>query len=164
MTLEERALEFARKAHANQKRKYTGLDYIVHPIAVAELVRLVPHTPEMVAAAYLHDTVEDTDTTNTHIDARFGPTVAELVFWLTDISRPEDGNRALRKAIDRRHISRAPVAAKTVKIADLIDNSRSIAHYAPDFWPVYRREKMLLLDVLKDGDQTLWVKAMEQCD
>ena len=63
--LEQRALAFARRAHESidHRRKYTDEPYIVHPIAVAELVKSVPHTPEMVAAAYLHDVVEDTPVT-----------------------------------------------------------------------------------------------------
>jgi (p)ppGpp synthase/HD superfamily hydrolase len=79
--LERCALEFATTAHAsiNQRRKYTGEPYIVHPIAVAELVRSVPHTPEMIAAAYLHDVVEDTPVTIEEIREEFGPQVAELV-------------------------------------------------------------------------------------
>ncbi|VDZ55823.1 bifunctional (p)ppGpp synthetase II/ guanosine-3',5'-bis pyrophosphate 3'-pyrophosphohydrolase [Serratia odorifera] len=61
-TLVERARRYATKAHAaiDQRRKYTNAPYIVHPQAVVEIVRSVPHTDEMLAAAWLHDTVEDT--------------------------------------------------------------------------------------------------------
>jgi (p)ppGpp synthase/HD superfamily hydrolase len=81
--LERRALEFAIAAHASidQRRKYTGEPYIVHPIAVAALVRSVPHTPEIIAAAYLHDVVEDTPVTIEEIRAEFGDEVAALVDW-----------------------------------------------------------------------------------
>src|SRR5688572_2066454 len=97
--LESRARGFAERAHAaiGQRRKYTGEPYIVHPIAVAELVRSVPHTPEMIAAALLHDVVEDTPVTLAQIEAEFGPVVADLVDWLTDVSRPADGKRQVRK-------------------------------------------------------------------
>lgn len=59
--LEERAREFATEAHKSidQRRKYTNQPYIVHPLTVAELVRTVPHTEEMIAAALLHDVVEE---------------------------------------------------------------------------------------------------------
>lgn len=164
LPLEERAHEFAAKAHASidQRRKYTGEPYIVHPEAVAVLVRSVPHTPEMVAAAYLHDVVEDTPVSIEEIEKEFGGKVAELVGWLTDVSNPEDGNRRVRKHKDLEHTAKAPPQAKTIKIADLIDNTLTIRDRDPSFWKVYRREKMALLEVLKEGDQTLWKQAHSQ--
>ena len=162
--LEAQALAFAKAAHGSidQRRKYTGEPYIVHPVAVAELVRSVPHTPEMVAAAYLHDVVEDTPVTIKEIDAAFGPVVGELVDWLTDVSRPADGNRRVRKELDRQHLAKAPPAAKTIKLADLIDNTLTIRAHDLSFWRVYRREKLALLEVLTEGDPTLWKRAREQ--
>jgi (p)ppGpp synthase/HD superfamily hydrolase len=161
--LEERARAFATAAHARvgQVRKYTGVPYITHPAAVAEIVRSVPHTPEMLAAAWLHDVVEDTGTPATAILEAFGPEVAELVAWLTDVSTPADGNRARRKAIDCAHSAKATPAAKTVKLADLIDNSRSILAHDPGFARLYLAEKRALLGVLRDGDETLWARADE---
>ncbi|MFU0503636.1 HD domain-containing protein [Pseudaminobacter sp. NGMCC 1.201702] len=159
----DRALEFATKAHEsiNQRRKYTGEPYIVHPIAVAEIVKTVPHTPEMIAAAYLHDVVEDTAVTIEEIEAEFGKEVADLVGWLTDVSKPQDGNRRARKAIDREHSAKAPAEAQTIKLADLIDNTKAIKPHDPGFWKVYRREKHELLEVLTRGDRTLWQRAQE---
>jgi (p)ppGpp synthase/HD superfamily hydrolase len=159
--LEQRALSFATDAHAsiNQRRKYTGEPYIVHPIAVAELVRSVPHTEAMIAAALLHDVIEDTPVMLADIDAGFGSEVAELVGWLTDVSKPEDGNRRKRKHLDLLHTAKAPAAAKTIKLADLIDNTRTISKYDPSFWRVYRGEKEALLQVLREGDPTLWARA-----
>jgi len=161
MNIVEKALEFATAAHAEvgQKRKYTGEDYIVHPIAVMELVKTVEHTDAMLAAALLHDTVEDTNVTMDQIFSEFGEEVGTLVYWLTDISKPEDGNRKFRKAKDRDHIAQAPVAAKTIKLADLIDNTKSIGAFDPNFWVVYKREKKELLAVLADGDLTLYELA-----
>lgn len=157
--LETQALFFAAAKHGaiNQRRKYTGQHYIVHPIAVAEIVKTVPnYTDEMVAAALLHDTVEDTNTTLVEILAEFGPVVAELVDGLTDVSKPEDGNRAKRKEIDRQHLAKGSREVHTIKLADIIDNAVSIKAGDPDFWRVFRHEIGRLLDVLKDGDQTLW--------
>jgi (p)ppGpp synthase/HD superfamily hydrolase len=164
--LEERALAFARRAHESidHRRKYTNEPYIVHPIAVAELVRSVPHTSEMVAAAYLHDVVEDTPVTIEAIEAEFGTAVAELVGWLTDVSTPDDGNRARRKGLDLKRIAKAPPEAKTIKLADLVDNTLTVKDRDPAFWRVYRREKQALLQVLRDGDPTLWKRAAEQCE
>ena len=150
-----KADSFAASKHNGQLRKYTAEPYIVHPRAVKALVSQVDHTEEMLIAALLHDTVEDTDTTLSEIEANFGKEVVELVYWLTDVSQPNDGNRAIRKALDRAHISKAPPAAKTVKLADLIDNSYSIFKHDANFGKVYFKEKKLLLEVLKEGDQTL---------
>ena len=158
----DEVLKFATKAHGSQKRKYTGEPYIVHPIAVSEIVKTVPHTDEMVAAALLHDVVEDTPVTIQEIETKFGSKVAELVGWLTDISRPEDGNRKTRKALDRDHSASAPAEAQTIKLADLIDNTKSIERYDPGFYQVYRQEKIALLDVLTKGDIALRKIAQQQ--
>jgi (p)ppGpp synthase/HD superfamily hydrolase len=157
--LEQRARAFATWAHRDQKRKYTGDPYIVHPSAVADIVRSVPHTEEMLAAAWLHDTVEDTEATLADVETVFGFTVASLVDQLTDVSRPEDGNRKARKSKDREHSAMSTPEAKTVKLADLIDNSRSILAHDPDFARVYLEEKRQLLTVLREGDGALWATA-----
>lgn len=160
----ERALLFATAAHAavGQVRKYTGEPYIVHPIEVAELVMTVPtHTPEMVAAAYLHDVIEDTQVTIDVIVNEFGPEVANLVLWLTKVGEAEHGNRAARKELDREYLAQAPPEAQTVKLADLIANTKSIVEHDPAFAEVYMREKLALLQVLRKGDHDLWVRAYE---
>lgn len=160
----DRAKSFATAAHAavQQKRKYTHDNYIVHPIAVAEIVKTVPHTPDMIAAALLHDVVEDTPITLEQIEAEFGSRVRDLVYWLTDASRPEDGNRAIRKAIDRAHSASAPAEAQTIKLADVIENTSTIDHYDPEFAKVYRKEKEALLEVMDKGDPTLLKRAWNQ--
>lgn len=161
MTMVERARVFATAAHAavGQVRKYTFEPYIVHPTEVASIVVTVPHTDEMLAAAYLHDVVEDTGVTIADIRAEFGEEVADLVGWLTDVSRPEDGNRAVRKAIDREHTAGAPAGAQTVKLADLIANTRSIVKHDAAFAKTYLAEKRLLLEVLTRGDAVLMAEA-----
>jgi (p)ppGpp synthase/HD superfamily hydrolase len=159
----ETARVFATAAHTavGQRRKYSGEHYIHHPAAVVEIVSSVPHTPEMLAAAWLHDVVEDTGVCLDLISSEFGTAVELLVGFLTDVSKPDDGNRAARKAIDREHTAQASPAAKTIKLADLIDNTRSIVAHDPDFARVYLKEKALLLEVLRDGDATLWAMADE---
>jgi len=161
MTIVERARIFATAAHAacGQLRKYTYEPYIVHPAEVAKIVDEVGGTPEMIAAAWLHDVVEDTGVTNEIIRAEFGEEVAELVGWLTDVSRPEQGNRATRKAIDRAHSAMAPARAQTIKLADLISNTRSIMKHDEKFARTYLEEKRLLLEVMTKGDPTLMAEA-----
>jgi (p)ppGpp synthase/HD superfamily hydrolase len=154
-----RALTFATHAHAGQNRKYTGDPYIVHPAQVACIVSSVTQDTATIAAAYLHDTVEDTEATLTNIMVNFGIEISRLVHQLTDISHKRDGNRAARKAIDREHLGRASAAAQTVKLADLIDNSHSIVEHDPGFARVYMSEKEALLEVLTRGDASLHRQA-----
>lgn len=161
MTIVERARVFATAAHAavGQVRKYTFEPYIVHPAEVAKIVRDAGGTDTMIAAAWLHDTVEDTGVTIETIRAEFGTDVAELVGWLTDVSRPEHGNRAHRKALDRAHSAAAPAEAQTVKLADLIANTRSIMAHDEAFAKTYLEEKRLLLAVMTKGDPALMAEA-----
>ena len=146
-------------AHAGQKRKYTHEPYINHPLAVAELVSNVSNDSNLIIAAILHDVVEDTSVTLDDIWNYFGGQVGLLVSHLTDISKPEDGNRATRKAMDRKHTADSSPEAKTIKLADLIDNTKTIVELDPNFAKVYMKEKCLLLNVLTEGDSTLYFKA-----
>lgn len=159
-----KALVFAYKAHDGQVRKYTGEPYIVHPIAVAALVASITDNQDMIAAALLHDTVEDTDVTIEDIQREFGGYIASWVSDLTDVSKPEDGNRSVRKAIDHEHTSKALPPSKTIKLADLIDNSKSILERDPNFAVYYMKEKRALLEVLKEGDPTLYAMAKKIVD
>lgn len=163
-----RARRFATEAHQriDQHRKYSNQPYQEHLKAVAELVAGVTEDPELIAAAWLHDTVEDTPATFGDIEREFGRNVRDLVAHLTDISKPTDGNRAVRKAIDRHHTAQAPSAAKTIKLADLIDNCRDICHHDVRFGRVYLAETVALLTVLGEGDARLYrlaQKTVEQC-
>lgn len=159
-----RAKALATSAHEGQSRKYTGEPYVVHPIEVAEIVASVPHTEAMLAAALMHDIVEDTALTLADLRSMFPQEVVDLVDQLTDVSKPGDGNRRVRKEMDRQHTAQASAAAKTIKLADLISNTRSIVAHDPGFAKVYMSEKQALLDVLKDGDPTLWATAKSAVD
>lgn len=105
--------------------------------------------PHIIAAAYLHDT-EDTDTTISDILRMFGE-VAELVYWLTDA---EVGNRKARMAMASWRLGRAPMEAKLIKLADIIDNTRHIAEQDKGFAPVFMSEKrdVLATMVRMEGD------------
>lgn len=161
LTLEERARRYATKAHAaaGQRRKYTDEPYIVHPEAVVELVRSVSDDEEMLAAAWLHDTVEDTPGTLGDIKARFGERVAALVSMLTNSGNLPGQNRAARKVAHFRHTAEASPDAQTIKLADIIDNTRSIIHFDPHFARIYLVEKRVQIALLTAGDQTLWQSA-----
>lgn len=161
----QKALDFAIKYHEGQLRKWTFEPYIVHPIEVAEIVSTVEHTEDMIIAALLHDVVEDCSKEHgrefllSMISALFGSYVCKLVEMLTDVSKPSDGNRAKRKEIDRLHNADAMPEAKTIRLADLISNTRSIVRYDNDFAKIYLREKALMLEVLKEGNPILWEQA-----
>jgi (p)ppGpp synthase/HD superfamily hydrolase len=159
--LVQKAKAYATRAHEGQVRKYTGVPYIVHPIEVMEIVRTVKHDDTMLAAALLHDVVEDTDCTLDDIRAEFGEDVTSLVADLTDVSELGDGNRQTRKAKDRAHSAGASDSAQTVKLADLINNSLDIVKHDPSFAKVYMVEKFLLLGVLTHGDKILFRRALK---
>ena len=161
--LVSQARMYALNAHERRdhRRKYSSEPYGVHLQGVARLVGEVTDDPAMLAAAWLHDTVEDTATTLDDLEHRFGPEVARLVAELTNVSRPADGNRALRKAIDRAHLAKVSHRAKTIKLADLIHNARDIRSHDAEFARVYLTEMALLLEVLQDGDTALYNQAMD---
>lgn len=162
MSYIQRAQAFCIAAHAavGQLRKYTHEPYHIHPLEVSLMVSGTPGcTEEMIVAALLHDVVEDTQVTSDLIARQFGTVVAAYVEQLTDVSKTEDGNRAARKAIDLAHTAKASPQAKTIKLADLISNSRSIVERDPEFAKVYLAEKRALLEVLKEGDETLYAIA-----
>ena len=152
-----RARLFAMAAHkaVGQRRKYTGEEYFCHCQSVANITSEVTNDPEMLAAALLHDTVEDTGVTHEDILDEFGPGVAGLVEGLTDVSKPEDGNRAARKKLDREHTAKASARAQTIKCADFTDNWDSIVLNDAKFARTYFFEKMALLPCLKDADPIL---------
>ena len=162
----QRAVKFATQAHRriDQRRKYSKQPYEVHLKSVAEIVASVTDDEEMLAAAWLHDTVEDTPATIEDIEREFGEGVASLVSDLTDVSRPGDGNRAVRKAIDRAHSAQASARAKTVKLADLIDNCRDICGHDERFARVFLVEMAALLEVLDDGDPQLLRRARKSLE
>ncbi|WP_141731668.1 HD domain-containing protein [Oligoflexus tunisiensis] len=161
--LVERAQSFAEAAHRKKdhRRKYSGEPYEVHLRDVAAIVASVTADPRTIAAAWLHDVVEDTEVTLAEVEAAFGPEVAVLVENLTDVSRPQDGNRARRKELDRQHLAQARPEAKTVKLADIISNAPDIARHDAGFGRVYIREAEALLKVLKEGDPGLYQRALQ---
>lgn len=156
-----RAQEFACRAHRGQVRKYTGEPYVMHCQEVALIVSQasVRYDNADICAALLHDTVEDTAVTFEDIYQAFGGEIMTLVSDVTDKSKPADGNREVRKTIDRHHLSKASRDAQTIKLADLISNTKSIVAHDPGFAKVYLAEKELLLKVLVLGDADLHVIA-----
>jgi (p)ppGpp synthase/HD superfamily hydrolase len=146
-----KAAAFAAKKHAGQLRKYTHDPYIVHPTAVALAVAAAGGDEAQIAAAFLHDTLEDTDTTHAELVTEFGQDVADLVLELTDVFTHEAFphlNRAARKMLETDRIATISDRAKAVKKADIADNTSSIVTHDPDFAKVYLVEKAAVMAVL----------------
>jgi (p)ppGpp synthase/HD superfamily hydrolase len=160
----EYAKTFAIAAHAavGQKRKYTGEPYHVHCMEVAWTCLDAQFPVHVVAAALLHDVLEDTKVERETLKTLFGEATAQLVEEVTDVSRPEDGNRAARKAIDREHMSKASYYGKTIKLADMLSNSKDIADHDPKFARTYLPEMVLLLPSLEGGNRILFERASAQ--
>jgi len=152
---------FAVHAHHGQVRKYVGEPYVTHPRAVAQIVHEAGLPDEAVAAALLHDVVEDCNVSHADIEANFGKAIANLVLEVTDVSKPEDGNREIRKALDRHHLAQASELGQSIKIADLIHNTASIVEHDPNFAVLYLYEKRAVLKILTKADRGLSALAWQ---
>ena len=146
-----KAAKFAFAKHDGQLRKYTNEPYIVHPNAVARAVANAGGDTATIAAAYLHDTLEDTATTYDELVENFGTEIADLVVELTDVYTSEafpQLNRKARKALECARIAGISAKAKMVKYYDIAHNTESIVKYDPKFAEVYLPEKAAILAVL----------------
>jgi (p)ppGpp synthase/HD superfamily hydrolase len=158
LNLVREAENFARCAHDGQKRKYSGLPYIVHPEAVANTVAEYTCDEEVVAAAWLHDVVEDCKISPKELTENFGTSVCTLVLELTNSSKSfPELSRKERKRLDREDIANASPDAQLIKVIDRIKNLEDMIHdnCPSDFKVVYGRESLLLAYVLKHAPQTL---------
>jgi len=135
------ALAFAAHKHRDQRRKDAAASpYINHPIALANvLVREgAVSEPEVVAAALLHDTLEDTQTSPGELRTAFGERVARVVEEVTD---DKSLPKAERKRLQIEHAAAISREAKLVKLADKICNLRDMADHPPASWDLVRRRE-----------------------
>ncbi len=137
MDLFETALTFAVKAHAGTVRKGGAVPYVLHPLEVAVIAGTLTNDPEVLAAAVLHDTVEDTPTTLSEIENAFGGRVARLVSSETENKRrgvPPEESWQIRKEESLRELKNASdPGVKIIWLSDKLSNMRS-------FYRMYRRE------------------------
>ncbi len=135
------ALEFAAHKHRDQRRKDEGASpYINHPI---QLVRILVqeadvHDNNVLSAALLHDTIEDTETTYEELADAFGEKVASIVGEVTDDKLLE---KHARKQAQIDHAAHLTPEAKLVKLADKIANVRDMATASPAGWSLQRRQE-----------------------
>jgi len=167
----DKAQSFAKSAHnsINHRRKYTDEPYWVHPERVANIVASVTDEQAVIAAAWLHDVIEDVAPLNQGFNEEaifelFGHRVLQLVLEVTDVSTLEDGNRAQRKALDRKHLAKASNGGKLIKLADLIDNVIDLTQYDRGFAKIFKKEALLDLPFLKSGDDVLFVRLQNLLD
>jgi len=130
-TLFDKAMMFAVKAHSNTERRGKGFPYIIHPMEAVAIVSTITSDQELLAAAALHDVVEDTDVTVEEIEREFGPRIATLVASESDLvvegkSEEESWHQRKQYAIDR--LSNASHDAKIVAMGDKLSNLRAIAN------------------------------------
>ena len=135
------ALEFASRKHKDQRRKDVDASpYINHPISLANILCNEGHVTDVdvICGALLHDTVEDTDTTEEELEKEFGKTICNIVMSVTDDPAL---CKAERKQAQIDHAAHASGEAKLVKLADKISNLRDVAINSPENWSLERRQE-----------------------
>ncbi|GGG59654.1 HD domain-containing protein [Epilithonimonas arachidiradicis] len=164
-------LDFARKAHGGQMRKYSPDPYIVHPIRVMEICKQFTGNLSVLSAALLHDVLEDTEYTATELSIFLSNYMSkdemlltlQLVTELTDVydrkNYPEL-NRFTRKKKELQRLSTISPLAQTIKYADIVDNAGEIFLSDPDFAPRYLQECLDIVTALQGGHPILRTQAI----
>ena len=163
---------FTDKAHGDQKRKYSPERYIEHPLRVMRICKSHSYPLPVLAAAILHDVLEDTDTTAKQIhdflltlmSARDARHTLDLVIELTDVYTKHQYprfNRRKRRTMEADRMELISEEAQTIKYADIIDNAKEIGGHDPEFALVYLRECRMLLQKMKKGNANLREEAIE---
>lgn len=167
--------KFADEAHGEQKRKYTPERYIVHPVRVMELCAKYTQALPVLAAALLHDVLEDTKVGKKEMQqflesilskeeaAQTTALVVELTDVYTKTAYPR-WNRKKRKRKEAERIQKASAESQTVKYADIIDNCKEIVEHDPDFAGVFLMECRSLLTVIPNGNEELRKEAVRTVD
>ena len=147
-TLILKAAHFAGKKHRDQRRKDKHASpYIIHPISVALEIAQIGGVddPEILAAALLHDTLEDTKTETEELEAEFGKKVCEYVLDVTDDKTlPKDE----RKSRQIEHAKKISKGAALIKLGDKISNVTDVINNPPEGWDINRRKEYLDLSLI----------------
>lgn len=162
----EQIRDFADKAHGSQLRKYTKDRYIVHPVRVMQTCKKYDSSLEILAAALLHDVLEDTPVSQSEMlsfledimEKDKASRTLRLVEELTDVYTTEsypEWNRKKRKQNELERIKATSADAQTIKYADIIDNTREITICDPGFAPRYLKECLDILKVADKGNKEL---------
>jgi (p)ppGpp synthase/HD superfamily hydrolase len=163
---------FADKAHGDQQRKYAAERYIEHPLRVMRICKSYGYPLPVLAAAILHDVLEDTKTSpkqiheflTTLMNERDALHTLDLVIELTDVYTKHQYprfNRRKRRSMEADRLEIISEEAQSIKYADIIDNSKEIADHDPEFALVFLRECRMLLQKMKKGNANLREEAIE---
>lgn len=160
----EKAKLFATEAHNTSKvmRKYSRNPYIIHPQAVVSTLVSYTEDPEILAAAWLHDVIEDTNVTELDLRAEFGDTITDMVVELTPPSKDEFPDRKVRKIMENEQVKKYSQRAKLIKLADIFDNIGDVRVNDPEFAKIYLPEKLVQLELLRDTHDELWQRVFER--
>lgn len=165
-------IEFADKAHGEQMRKYAPERYIVHPVRVMNTCKRVTDDVAILAAAVLHDVLEDTEVRKSELKnflesvlpSAMAKRTLELVVDLTDVYVKKDYpgmNRRARKAKELLRLEKTSPDSQTIKYADIIDNAKEIVQHDPGFAKVFLRECRANLKKLNQGNKELYDEAVQ---
>lgn len=168
----EAITDFARRAHEGQRRKFIDEPYINHLIRVSDFCREVTSELPVIAAAVLHDLLEDTAVTtgelSQFLSEQFSPEetrrTLKLVQELTDIYTHGDYpelNRDKRKTREAERLGKISATAQTIKYADILDNSLDIMKSGSGFAPKYLIEAKMNLEKMNRGNKELYKRAKE---
>jgi len=168
---QNRLLEFVKQQHGTQQRKYTFAPYWTHVLSVAQIVSEFVQTDFATEIALCHDLFEDTQCTEQqlcHELVHIGYTVKQAFAILDGAKELTDEytkekypmlNRETRKRKEAERLGTISKVAQSVKYADLIDNTSTIVGYDSGFAKVYLREKLDILDSMRNGDINLLVRC-----
>lgn len=140
-------IQFGQQKHAGQVRKFSGQPYFTHPSQVAEIVKQFSKDPEIIAAAYLHDTLEDTETTYDEIAVSFSTRVADLVQELTSVK--EDSQKLGKAVYLSQKLNQMSPEALLIKLADRLDNVSDLGTTSESFSEKYKKETRYILENLR---------------
>jgi (p)ppGpp synthase/HD superfamily hydrolase len=168
----KKIIDFADKAHGTQTRKYTPERYIVHPVRVMELCKKYTDDIAILAAAILHDVLEDTPVTakelhiflETVMNSKDASRTVKLVKELTDEYVKEaypQWNRRKRKSMEVERLLKTSADSQTIKYADIYDNCLEIVKHDRHFANVFLSECKNILTKLDKGEAHLWQKAKD---
>ena len=163
---------FADQAHGDQTRKYTPDRYIVHPVRVMNMCGQYSVSLPLLAAALLHDVVEDTEVSqeeigaflNKHLDAADVQKTIALVVEMSEVCIKKDYphlNRDKRKQLEIKRLAKTSPEAQTIKYADIIDNCSEILQYDRNFGHRFLKECLAILKAADRGNVQLRKRALE---
>jgi (p)ppGpp synthase/HD superfamily hydrolase len=158
------AAHIANYAHHGQVRKYNGRPYIEHPGRVAMRLTIYGFDDHVIAAAWCHDVLEDTDVTGEHLDAVIGRKAFTLVKELTNAKYPGIKNRAERKNEQLKDLASRSYLARTIKCFDRADNLADMDGAPQDFLKLYVQESIELQQALRITSGPAYVALMKEIE